>query len=110
MIARRRAHVTGHDGTRLFREQIFKRKDLFIPSCFILFSGLPQFIITFLFACTELTLAWQRYALIIAYLVTFTRQMLTFLLYVQPSSIFREEFYLTSIGHRYRQQLHSALH
>lgn len=108
MIARRRAHVTGADGARLFREQIFKRKDLFIPSCFIIISGLPQFIISFLFACTELKLAWQRYALITAYLVTFTRQMLTFFLYIQPSSMFKEEFYMTSIGQRFQSMSHSA--
>jgi hypothetical protein len=99
LIARRRAH-NNKKKTRvqIFREQFTKQKDLFIPSFIIIASALPQFIISFNFACTELNIAWQRYVLTTAYFLSYFPQILTFLLYVQPSTFYKSEFQLTQIG------------
>ena len=82
----------------VFREQCVKQKELFIPALTTIISALPQFIISFSFACREMNNAWQRYALTIAYFVSYMPQILSFFIYVQPSSFYKSEFQLTKIG------------
>jgi hypothetical protein len=99
LIARSRAN-TNKKKTRLqvLREQLVKQKELFTPPLAIIVSALPQFIVSFSFACTELNVAWQRYILTIAYFMSYLPQILTYLLYIQPSTFYKSEFHLTSIS------------
>ena len=98
LIARKRASATGGTAVHLFRGYLVTHKDLFIPACFIILSALPQFIISFSLACTDFNQAWQRYSLTVAYFLSFTPQTLTYVLYIRPSSLFKEEFANTRIG------------
>ena len=101
VIARRRAKVTGGTTTHLFRRHLNEHKELFVPVGFIILSALPQFIISFSLACTDFNQAWQRYSLIAAYFLSFVPETLTFLLYIEPSSSFKQEFSQTFIGLKY---------
>jgi hypothetical protein len=83
---------------QVIREQISAQKELFIPPMIIIASALPQLIISFNLACTELHIPWQRYLLIVAYFLSYLPQILTFVLYIQPSTFYKSEFQLTRIG------------
>ncbi len=61
-----------------------------------LFS-LPQFILSFSLACQEFNVNWQRYLLIISYFVTYFPQVLSYKLYVSPSSFYKDEFHATKL-------------
>lgn len=98
-IASRRSRIDRKKAyLQIFREQTAKQKELFIPSLIIIVSALPQFIISFSFACTEMNSDWQRYALTTAYFVSYIPQILTFFLYIQPSTFYKSEFQLTRIS------------
>lgn len=66
----------------------------------LIFSSLPQAILSFSYACTELKQPWQRYVLLTTYFLSYLPQILGFLLYVLPSAAFSEEFRLTKLGKR----------
>ncbi len=106
LIVRSRANVDKKK-TRLelFYEHLKKKKEIFVPSIMIILSALPQLIISFLLACTDLDIRWERYLLIIAYFFSYTPQILTFHLYVQPSTFFLDEFYLTKVGATLKQKM-----
>ena len=76
-----------------FREQ----KELYVTPMIIILFALPQTILTFSLACTELTL-WHRHLLLIAYLLSYTPQLLGFILYVLPSSTYKKEFRETAFA------------
>ena len=101
VVARKRAAAKGDSATHLFRKNLIELKELFIPAGLIILSALPQFFLSFSLACTDFNQAWQRYSLTIAYFLSFTPQTLTFLLYIQPSSFFKQEFRNTLIGRKY---------
>jgi hypothetical protein len=99
LVANSRSHANKKKArVQIFREQFAKQRELFIPSLIIIASALPQFIISFNFACTEPNIAWQRYILTVAYFLSYLPQILTFLLYVLPSTFYKSEFQLTRIG------------
>jgi hypothetical protein len=58
----------------------------------IIFSSLPQIILSFSYTCTELKQSWQRYTLLTTYFFSYLSQMLGFILYVLPSKTYSEEF------------------
>jgi hypothetical protein len=68
-----------------------------IPSIFSLFS-LPLFIISFSLGCRNIENHPIRYALIVFNFVSFIPQIITFFLYVYPSSLYFNEWRLTRIG------------
>jgi hypothetical protein len=74
------------------------QKELYITPIIIVFSSLPQTILSFSYACTELKQTWQRYTLLTAYFFSYLPQVLGFILYVLPSSMFNHEFQQTLIG------------
>jgi hypothetical protein len=61
-----------------------------------LFS-LPQFILSFSLACQEFKINWQRYLLIISYFITYLPQVLSFKLYISPSTFYTNEFRATKL-------------
>ena len=60
------------------------------------FSALPQTILTFSFACSELN-DWQRHTLLGSYLFSYAPQVLGFVVYVLPSTSYKKEFYETFV-------------
>lgn len=89
LIVRSRATVDKNKTrVQLFYEQLKKKKEIFVPSLMIILSALAELIISFSLACTELDTKWERYLLITAYFFSYTPQILTFHLYVQPSTFF----------------------
>ncbi|CAF3980215.1 unnamed protein product [Adineta steineri] len=86
--------------TQILRKQFKTQKELYVTPTIIILAALPQIIITSSFACTELNNAWQRYALLVSYLFSFTPQIFGFLIYVLPSSSYKTEFINTKIGRK----------
>jgi hypothetical protein len=99
LIIRSRANVDKKKKRfQIFVEHVKRKKEIYVPSIMIILSALPQFIISFSLACTELDTKWVRYLLITAYFLSYIPQVLTFHLYVQSSTFFLTEFYLTNMG------------
>jgi hypothetical protein len=88
----------------LFRKQFQTQKENYVTPMIIVFSSLPQAILSFSYACTELKESWQRYTLLAAYFLSYLPQMLGFIVYVLPSKTFSEEFRLTKVGKRVLHQ------
>ncbi len=62
--------------------------------------ALPQFILSFSLACQEFNVNWQRYLLIISYFITYLPQVLSYKLYISPSSFYKNEFHATELYKR----------
>jgi hypothetical protein len=62
-----------------------------------LFS-LPLFIVSFTLYCQNLESSWVRYLLIASYFTSFIPQLISFMLYVLPSSFYSTEWHDTKIG------------
>jgi hypothetical protein len=99
--ARSRARTSGTSQQTfvdLFKKQLKMQKELYITPMVIVFSSLPATILSFSYACTELNQSWQRYTLLTAYFLSYLPQILGFILYVLPSTMFKQEFQQTMIG------------
>lgn len=106
-IARNRARISDSiQGTFInqFKKQFKTHKEHYIASIVIALSSLPQIILSFSYACTEPKQSWQRYMLLTTYFLSYLPQMLGFILYVFPSTIYTEEFHQTVIGKRLTRQ------
>ena len=87
--------------TNLFVRQLKMQKEQYVTPMIIVLSSLPQTILSFSYACSELKQSWQRYILLTTYFLSYLPQMLGFILYVLPSTAFVEEFHQTRIGKRF---------
>jgi hypothetical protein len=83
-----------------------KNKDLImaplatmVPQLF----SIPQLIISFSLVCQEFKIDWKRYLLIISYFLLYLPQVLTYKLYVSPSSFYKEEFHASKLNQRISQ-------
>lgn len=104
-FSRARTNSNRHETVAdLFRKQLRTQKELYVTPMIIVLSSLPQIILSFSYACTELKHSWQRYTLLTAYFLSYLPQILGFLLYVLPSTSFSEEFRQTIIGERLLRQ------
>jgi hypothetical protein len=83
--------------SEVLKKQFETQKELYVTPTIIILSALPQAILTFSFACTELS-DLQRHALLWSYLLSYAPQVLGFILYVLPSTSYKKEFYETFIG------------
>ena len=99
LAARSRVKTIGQKMTfgEVLKKQFETQKELYITPTIIILSALPQAILTFSFACTELN-DWQRHTLLGSYLLSYAPQVLGFILYVLPSTSYKKEFYETFIG------------
>jgi hypothetical protein len=98
-----RARTTGsHQKTfgGIFRKQFKTQKEHYVTPMIIVFSALPQAILSYSYACSELKELWQRYTLLTAYFLSYLPQILGFILHVLPSTIFSREFRQTVVGKR----------
>lgn len=81
------------------KKQFSRQKELYVIPTIIILSALPHTILSFSLACTQLN-GWKRHTLLLALLSTYVPQMLGFILYVLPSSTYKQEFSKTSIGQK----------
>ena len=100
---------------RIYLDLLKKYKELILPPSVTMLPqlfSLPQFILSFSFACQEFKLAWQRYLLIVAFFVTYLPQVFLYKLYISSSSFYTEEFHATNLYKtiaRWRALLHRRL-
>ena len=99
LVARSRVKTVGHSMSfgDVLKKQFVTQKELYVTPTIIILSALPQAILTFSFACTQLS-DWQRHTLLVSYLISYAPQVLGFILYVLPSTSYKKEFYDTLIG------------
>jgi hypothetical protein len=101
LIARSRSRTMKHNHSSIFNNPLTKQfqtqKELYITPIIIIFSTLPQIILSFSLACTELSSSWKRYLLLITYFLSYFPQMLSFVLHVLPSTLYNREFHETMI-------------
>ena len=90
----------------VFKRQLKEQKEQYVTPMIIILSSLPQIIVSFSYACSELKQSWQRYTLLTTYFLSYLPQMLGFILYVLPSTTYSQEFHQTAMGKRFvrRQQ------
>jgi hypothetical protein len=81
----------------LLMQQFKKQKELYINPAIIILSALPQIVLSFSIACTELSSAWQRYLLLITYFLSYLPQMISLVLHILPSTLYKREFHETSL-------------
>jgi hypothetical protein len=95
-----------------FKKQFKTHKEHYVTPIIIVLSSLPQIILSFSYACTEPKQAWQRYLLLTTYFLSYLPQILGFILYVLPSTIYTTEFHQTIIGKkllRHKQELKTTI-
>jgi hypothetical protein len=99
LAARSRMKTAGQRITfgEVLKKQFETQKELYVTPTIIVLSALPQAILTFSFACTQLN-DLQRHTLLCSYLLSYAPQVLGFILYVLPSTTYKKEFYETFIG------------
>ena len=88
---------------RVYLDLLKKYKELILPPSVTMLPqlfSLPQFILSFSFACQEFKLAWQRYLLIVAFFITYLPQVFLYKLYISPSTFYTEEFHATNLYKR----------
>jgi hypothetical protein len=81
----------------VLKKQFESQKELYVTPTIIILSALPETILTFSFACTELN-DFQRHTLLCSYFLSYFPQVLGFILYVLPSTSYKKEFDETFIG------------
>lgn len=80
-----------------FKEQFKIQKELYITPGSTALSSLSQIILSFSFACTELSV-WQRHTLLVTCFLSYAPQILGFVLFVLPSSTYMKEFRETTLS------------
>jgi hypothetical protein len=88
----------------LFKKQLKTHKEQYVTPTIIILSSLPQAILSFSYACSELKQPWQRYTLLTTYILSYLPQMLGFILYVLSSTTYSAEFRQTIVGKRLLRQ------
>lgn len=99
LATRLRAKSAGKQTTfrKILKKQFHTHKELYLTPTIIVMSSLPQLILAFTLGCAEWS-NWQRHALLVAYLLSYTPQVLGFIFYVLPSTSYKTEFKKTSCG------------
>ncbi|CAF1435934.1 unnamed protein product [Adineta steineri] len=85
---------------QLIKKQLFVQKELYITPIIIIVAALPQAILSFSLACIELN-DFKRHLLLSTFLLSYSPQILGFILYVVPSSVFMNEFKQTKLAKKY---------
>jgi hypothetical protein len=106
LIARSRVKAAGQNMTfgQVLKKQFQTQKELYVTPAIIILSALPQTILTFSFACTELT-NWYRHTLLGTYLLSYAPQVLGFILYVLPSTSYKKEFGKTLLAKKFFKRM-----
>lgn len=80
-------------------EMIARPAITLIPSSFSLFL-LPLFILAFWLSCRDIDTHPVRYLVLVFYFATFVPSMITFMLYIYPSSFYWKEWHNTKLAQR----------
>jgi hypothetical protein len=83
----------------IIKKQLLKYKPIIISPTIILILEIPRFVLTFTLACIDH--AWQRYAYLIGYLISFLPLTGVLFIYILPSPKYREEL-KTIVKKRFR--------
>ncbi|CAF1521977.1 unnamed protein product [Adineta ricciae] len=83
-----------------FLKQIQKCKNQLISPFLMLISTLPQLIIVFAVDCDQWYNMWLRHLILAMYLIAHTPEVLTFILLIYPSTVYKCAFQQTIIGKR----------
>ncbi|CAF1655307.1 unnamed protein product [Adineta ricciae] len=86
--------------SQLIKKQLFLQKELYITPTIIIMASLPQAILSFSLACVQLN-EFKQHLLLSSFLLSYSPQVLGFILYVLPSSAFKEEFNQTKLAKKY---------
>ena len=99
LAAHSRVKTAGKESTfgQVLKKQFLTQKELYVTPTIIVLSALPQTVLTFSLACTQLT-GWQQHLLLSAYILSYAPQVLGFILYVLPSTSYKKEFGETLFG------------
>jgi len=103
-LARSRADVQRDQSYRQhLRDQFDQHRHLIIASGSLILLSLPRLIISFLSGCMRS--ARQPWLHLIGYFLSFVPSMLTFIVFVLPSTIYTEQFHaaLKDIKKKFRQ-------
>ena len=94
-----RVRIVGQKITlrQVLNDQFQNHREHYMMPMIIVFSVLPQTILAFSFACTDLT-DWQRLAVLSTYLLSYTPQSFSFILYILPSTSYKNEFKHTRLA------------
>jgi hypothetical protein len=88
---------------RLLTDVFIENKEFIVAPAFTLipqFFSLPFFIASFSMACQNFHGSRLRYLLITSYMTTFIPQLISFFLYISPSSFYLNEWHETKISKR----------
>jgi hypothetical protein len=85
---------------QLLKKQFIEQKELYVTPMIIILAALPQSVLSFSLACTPLD-NWKRHVLLAAFILSYSPQILGFLLYVLPSTAYRKEFLETQMAKKY---------
>ncbi|CAF1301368.1 unnamed protein product [Adineta steineri] len=88
--------------SQLIKKQFFVQKELYITPMIIIVAALPQAILSFSLACIELN-DFKRHLFLSTFLLSYSPQILGFILYVVPSTVFMNEFKQTKLAKKYLQ-------
>jgi hypothetical protein len=88
----------------MLKRQFKTQKEQYTKPIIIILSSLPQAIVSLLYACNKLKQSWQRYTLLTTYFLSYLPQILGFILYILPSTIYSEEFHQKKVGKRLMRQ------
>ena len=86
---------------RLLRTVLAENKELVVGPAFTLIPqlfSLPYFIALLILRCQNIQTSGLRYLLIASYLPTFVPPLMSFLLYISPSSFYSQEWRATSLS------------
>jgi hypothetical protein len=85
---------------RTYVDLLMKKKELILAPLLTMLPQLfssPQFILSFSLACQDFKVDWQRYLPIISYLIMYLPQVLSYVLYISPSTFYKNEFHETKL-------------
>ncbi|CAF1458130.1 unnamed protein product [Didymodactylos carnosus] len=101
ITARNRAKTNKDQTEReLIMKQLNANKESFLTPSIIVLNVLSQAILAFTYPCKELSEPWQRYSLLSTYFLSYSSQILGFILFVLPSTAYKEEFYKTKLAQK----------
>jgi hypothetical protein len=94
LATRSRSRATSGRTTtaQLLKRQFKSHKELYITPVIIVLSAIPHSTLSFSLTCNALSAAWQRHALIITSFLSYSPQLLGFVLFVFPSTKYLTEF------------------
>ena len=99
LVARSRVRIVGQKINlhQVLNDQFQIHREHYMMPMIIVFSVLPQTILAFSFACTDLT-NWQRHAVLWTYLLSYIPQSFSFFLYILPSNNYMSGFKQTCLA------------